>query len=568
MTVIKLIFRNRLKGFESLRVLGFEGLRVLTFKRSEPSNLQAKRTFQPLLFSIAFISLTMVPHFVAAQPDSTAVAQKRMNEVFSLIDKNYVTTPDMSLMSDEAVKAMLKALDPHSIFIPAKDVQRANEGLVGNFEGVGITFQINNDTIFVADVIDGGPSEKVGLQRGDRIVRIDGQPATGDSITNTYVTSHLRGKKGTVVVVDILRDGKELTFHITRDKIPLHSIDTWFMADEEIGYIRLSRFARTSVDEFRNAMRQLRKQGLKSLVLDLRGNTGGYLDIACGLVNELLPKGRLIVYTEGRLAPRQDFKTHGSGSFREGDLVVLVDENSASASEIVSGAVQDWDRGTLIGRRTFGKGLVQRMFNLNDGAQVRLTTARYFTPSGRCIQKPYDKGTDDYNGDLSRRFASGELVNLDSVHFPDSLKFTTAGGRTVYGGGGIMPDIFVPMDTMRLSDYYIAVRSKGLVNGFPLSWANNHRDDPRLATYDAFLQHYDEFEVDAEFEHFAAQKEVVRDAALEAAHPEQTKRSNEYLHLILKAQIARHLFGTEYYYRVMCVVDDAYLRALQLLKKS
>ena len=233
----------------------------------------------------------LLPQRLMAQADSTAQAQKRMNEVFSLIDKNYVTTPDMSLMSDEAVKAMLKALDPHSVYIPAKDVQRANEGLVGNFEGVGITFQINNDTIFVADVIDGGPSEKVGVQRGDRIVRIDGRPSTGDSITNSYVTSHLRGKKGTVVVVDILRDGKELSFHITRDKIPLHSIDTWFMADEQVGYIRLSRFARTSVDEFRNAMRQLQRQGMSRLILDLRGNTGGYLDIACGMVNELLPKG-------------------------------------------------------------------------------------------------------------------------------------------------------------------------------------------------------------------------------------------------------------------------------------
>lgn len=518
------------------------------------------------IHSFVFVALTLMSRPVAAQMDTTEIAQKRMNEVFSLIDKNYVTTPDMSRMSDEAVRAMLKALDPHSVFIAAKDVQRANEGLVGNFEGVGITFQINNDTIFVGDVIDGGPSEKVGLQRGDRIIRIDGQPATGDSITNSYVTSHLRGKKGTVVVVDILREGQELSFHITRDKIPLYSVDTWFMADDKTGYIRLARFARTSVDEFRKAQKQLQKQGMQNLILDLRGNSGGYLDIACGLVNELLPKGRLIVYTEGRLAARQDFHTRGSGSFREGTLVVLIDENSASASEIVSGAVQDWDRGTLIGRRTFGKGLVQRMFTLSDGSQVRLTTARYYTPSGRCIQKPYDKGSEDYNGDIARRYSSGELVNLDSIHLPDSLKFSTAGGRTVYGGGGIMPDIFVPMDTMRLSDYYIALRSKGLVNGFPLTWADSHRDDPRLKDFDSFLQHYDEFDVDAAFAKYAAEKNIVRDTALEAKQPERTRHSDDYLHLVLKAQVARNLFGTEYYYRIMCAIDEGYQRAVRELR--
>lgn len=512
-------------------------------------------------FSLFLSSLSL-----QAQTD-TAMANRRMNEVFSLIDKNYVTEPDLNLVSEEAVKAMLKALDPHSIFIPAKDVERANEGLVGNFEGVGITFQITNDTIFVADVIDGGPSEKVGILRGDRIIRIDGKPATGDSITNSFVTKHLRGKKGTVAVVDILRDGREINFHITRDKIPLHSVDTWFMADSVTGYIRLARFARTSVDEFRTAVRKLERQGMKQLIFDLRGNTGGYLDIACGLVNELLPKHRLIVYTEGRFSKRRDIVTRGSGLFREGDLVVLIDENSASASEIVSGAVQDWDRGTLVGRRTFGKGLVQRMYTLSDGSQVRLTTARYYTPSGRCIQKPYDKGSDDYNRDLSRRFASGELVNLDSVHLPDSLRFTTASGRTVYGGGGIMPDIFVPMDTMRLSDYYIAVRSKGLVNSFPLTWANSHRDDVRLSDYGQFMQHYDEFPIDSLFAEFAREKGIVRDTSVEAAHPEQTRRSDDYLHLILKAQVARNLFGVEYYYRIMCVIDDAYLRALQVLKK-
>jgi carboxyl-terminal processing protease len=520
-------------------------------------------------------------HFSFSQapiiPDTVTAGQMRVDEVMKLIDGNYTEAPDMDKLSAEAINAMFKALDPHSVYIPAKDVERANEGLQGNFEGVGISFQIIEDTIVVQSVIDGGPSEKVGIMVGDKLIRIDGIPATGDSINNQFVFNHLRGKKGTLVTIDVMRQGSIYTFEITRDKVPIYSIDTWFMADDTIGYIRLIRFARTSVDEFRKALSSLQKQGMKALILDLRGNTGGFLDIAYNLANEFLDRNQLIVYTEGRKSPRQNYRSNGRGHFRaerrdgaivSNRLVVLIDEGSASASEIVSGAVQDWDRGTLVGRRSFGKGLVQRMMPLSDGGQIRLTTARYFTPSGRCIQRPYDEGSDAYRDDVSQRYKHGELVNADSIHFVDSLKYKTFGGRTVYGGGGIMPDIFVPMDTMRLSDYFISLRGKGLLNSVPLQWADSHRKDPRVKTFDLFMQNYESFGLDKILSDAAIEKGVVRDAEKEAQEPGRTRHSDDYLHLMLKAQVAKDLFGIEYYYKVMKEVDEPYLRALEELRKK
>ena len=533
------------------------------------------------IFSLVSVLFALSP--LSAQnvrlTDTVSAGQERVDYIMRLIDANYTDTPDMEALSTEAINAMLKYLDPHSVYIPAKDVERANEGLQGNFEGVGISFQIVSDTIVVGSVIDGGPSEKVGLQVGDKIVRIDHRPATGDSINNQFVFNHLRGKKGTVVNLDILRQGVVYNFEITRDKVPIYSIDTYFMADSTVGYIRLIRFARTSVDEFHKALKSLQKQGMQALILDLRGNTGGFLDIACALANEFLDRGQLIVYQEGRSTPRQNFNANGRGRFRverdrtgallhdghDHPLVVLIDEGSASASEIVSGAIQDWDRGTIIGRRSFGKGLVQRMFPLPDGGQVRLTTARYYTPSGRCIQRPYDKGSDAYRDDISERYKHGELVNADSIHFPDSLRYRTAHGRTVFGGGGIMPDIFVPLDTMRLSDYYISLRGKGLLNTFPLQWADSHRRDPKVKTFELFLQNYDSFGLDAQLAADAIEKGVVRDTEKEAAEPERTARSDRYLALMLKAQIAKDLFGIEYYYKVMKDIDEPFLRALEFL---
>ena len=498
-------------------------------------------------------------------------AVARVDEVLGLIDKNYVESANLDKVSEKAVVAMLRELDPHSVYIPAKDVERATEGLQGNFEGVGISFQLIKDTINVMEVIQGGPSEKVGIMMGDKIIAIDGENATGDTINNNFVFKRLRGKKGTIVNLDVIRPGYNdpIRFTITRDKVPIYSVDSYFMVDDTIGYIRLTRFARTSVSEFEKAAHALRKQGMRCLVFDLRGNGGGYLDIAFRLANEFLPPHRLIVYTEGLRNPRYNYVSQRGGTFIEGRVVVLIDENSASASEIVSGALQDWDRATIIGRRSFGKGLVQRMFTLKDGGQVRLTTARYYTPSGRCIQKPYAEGSDAYAHDLEQRYKKGEFISADSIHMPDSLKYKTVSGRIVYGGGGIMPDIFVPMDTVRLTDYYLSLRSKGLINNFAIDWANAHRKDDFASDYKLFLQRYDSFDIDSTCARHARKSGVTHEP-LPADAPEWAKvreqRATEYLHLMLKAMLAKDLFGNEYYYRVMCDSDDAFQIAIKQLR--
>lgn len=500
--------------------------------------------------------------------DTAIAGVNRVLETFDLLNKYYVVDPNTDGLSETAIRAMLTSLDPHSVYIPAKDVQRTNEALQGNFEGVGISFTIFNDTICVSEVIAGGPAEKVGILSGDKFLHIDGILATGDSAKQPFVFRHLRGKKGTEVVVDMLRERDTLTFHITRDRIPINSVEVAFMEDDSIGYISLLRFARTSVSEFRKALNDLKRQGLKSLILDLRGNTGGFLDIACGMANEFISPNRLLVYQEGRAQKRQDFKSVYSGSFRKGDLVVLIDENTASASEIVSGAVQDWDRGTLIGRRTFGKGLVQRMFELKDGSQVRITTARYYTPSGRCIQKPYAKGTADYNNELSNRYKHGELFSVDSIHFPDSLKYKTYGGRTVYGGGGIMPDLFIPLDTTPASKYYQACRRKGVLNQFPQYYADRHRNDTMAADFETFLRNYDQLHIDSLFDAFAAEKGVYRDSIKETATDSIVRFNDHFLSLQVKALVADRLFGRGHYYRIMKEEDKFYQAALVELRKK
>lgn len=497
----------------------------------------------------------------------TVAGMSRLQETMDLLNGHYVVEPDMERLSETAVRAMLSSLDPHSVYIPAKDVQRSNEALQGNFEGVGISFSIFNDTICVSEVIGGGPAEKVGMQSGDKFLRIDGVNATGDSARQPFVFRRLRGKKGTEVVTEMLRGGDTLTFHITRDRIPIHSVEVAFMEDDSIGYIGLMRFARTSVAEFRRALADLRRQGMQSLILDLRGNVGGYLDIACGMANEFIDQGRLLVYQEGRAQERQEFRSNRHGMFRKGDLVVLVDEHSASASEIVAGSVQDWDRGMVIGRRTYGKGLVQRMFELSDGAQVRLTTARYYTPSGRCIQKPYENGTADYNNELSRRYRHGEFFSMDSIHFPDSLKYTTHGGRTVYGGGGIMPDLFVPLDTTPASKYYQACRRKGVLNQFPQHYADRHRSDSVLADFDSFMRHYEELGIDSLFDAFAAENGVLRDSIAETASDSVVVFNDRFLSLQVKALVADRLYGRGHYYQIMKEEDKFYQAALGVLRQ-
>ena len=447
-----------------------------------------------------------------AQNSTFNVNNTKMNQVLRSINEMYVDTVNFDHLVEIGVMEMLKELDPHSVYIPVKEVQAANEPLQGAFDGIGVTFQIIKDTINVMEVLVGGPSEKVGLQAGDKIIKVDTSNATGKGISNRWVQEHLRGPKGTKVTILVKRGKKSepLEFTITRDKIPMNSINVYFMVDDKTGYVRLERFAQTSPDEFITAMTKLKARGLENLILDLRGNGGGYLEVAFRISDQFLNPGQLIVYTNNRNNERQEFVSTGNGCFSKGKLIVLVDENSASASEIVSGAVQDWDRGLVIGRRSFGKGLVQSQMNLLDNSLLRLTTAKYYTPSGRYIQKPYDEGKEAYNRDLDERYEHGELLNADSIVFADSLKYFTKGGRVVYGGGGIMPDIFIPMDTSKVSPFYNKLFRRGIYNSFISKYLETHRKQlkEQYPTYTDFQKKYQIDTLYANFIEYAKEEGV------------------------------------------------------------
>ncbi|MDD2488171.1 MAG: S41 family peptidase [Bacteroidales bacterium] len=573
---------------------------------------------------IIFSLFLLISSFLTAQNvDRTELlsTDNKMSFTLNMIRYYYAQKPDMPTIVEKGIVNMLKELDPHSIYISKEDVQKMNEPLVGNFDGVGISFQIMKDTIHVVDVIRGGPSEKVGVVAGDKILKVDDKFATGDTIKNDWVFKHLRGVKGTKVILTVERNGRKepIVFEIIRDKIPITSVDTWFMLDKTLGYIRLDRFAQNSTQEVLDAVRDLKKQGMKELIFDLRGNGGGYLDVAFKLSDEFLSDDKLIVYTEGVSSPRYDFKAETKGEFEKGKLVILIDESSASASEIVSGAVQDWDRGVIVGRRSFGKGLVQRPFNLPDGSQIRLTTSRYFTPSGRCIQKPWDDGLDSYYNDYMKRYQHKELITPDSIKFPDSLKYTTFNKRIVYGGGGIMPDVFVPIDTSRASDYLINLRSKGIFNNFSMQWVDRNRESflKQNPTFEDFNKTYASLNLMEEFSAFAKKEGVeqnqikkewvnsmvldyivkqTKDTAaqnytsyqsyanelltnaellnqvIEKAKQEDEKmeemmkKSDIYIEATLKAMIARNLYGINYYYQSIKDTDEGLQKAIQIIK--
>ena len=489
-------------------------------------------------------------------------AQKLATTLY-LIENFYVDTANIDKVTEDAIIAALKELDPHSAYISKKDVEKANEPLVGSFEGIGVTFQLIRDTITVISPTAGGPSEKVGIMAGDQFIKIDGEEAVGKKVDNEYVQKHLRGKKGTKVTVSVKRgsDKELLDFEIIRDKIPLNSINAAYMLDKHVGYIKLDRFAQESTQEFKEAFAKLQAQGMESLIFDLRGNTGGYLNTAIELVDQFLEENKLIVFTEGLRSPRQEWKSTKSGLYTTGKLVVLIDEGSASASEILSGAVQDHDRGVVIGRRSFGKGLVQRPFNLPDGAQIRLTTSRYHTPSGRCIQRPYEKGVEDYAKEMTKRLEHGEYFHADSIHFPDSLKYKTDGGRTVYGGGGIMPDIFIPVDTSFNSKLYTDLVRKGALNRFTTDYGLKHREEIR-AQYADFEQFNKIFVVGKDL--IDGLKKAAEEAKVEW-NDEQFKRSEKFVLLQVKALIARNVWETQEYYRVMASEDAGIQKAMEIL---
>ncbi len=415
---------------------------------------------------------------------------RKYSALLQMIKFAYVDTVNESKLVEKAIVETLKELDPHSMYISKKDLKRANEELVGNFEGIGVQFEIFRDTINIVHPIPGGPSERLGILSGDKIIKIEAENVTGKKLTNQFVFDRLRGKKGTKVNVSIFRSGKKelIDFAIVRDKIPINSIDASYIIEPGIGYINLTRFSSTSMKEFTDAMVKLKSQGIQSLILDLRNNGGGYMNTAIELADQFVEGKKLIVYTEGRMSPRDDYYSTDKGIFEKGKLVIMINENSASASEIVSGAIQDLDRGIIVGRRSFGKGLVQRPFQLPDSSEVRLTTARYYTPSGRCIQKSYSEGVDKYYEDYSTRFKHGEMENSDSIKFPDSLKFRTSKGRIVYGGGGIMPDVFFPLDTTPFTDYFLNLRRKNVINMFVGDYVDKSRKDlqKRFPDFDLF----------------------------------------------------------------------------------
>jgi len=487
----------------------------------------------------------------------------KLMEVFDKISRYYVDSIDDTDFVEQTITNMLHELDPHSNYISKDDLKEISEQLNGEFDGIGVSFNILEDTIFIISTIQGGPSERVGIMAGDRIINVDGENVAGIGISTSGVQKRLKGPKGTSVDVTILRKrtAEEIDFTIIRDKIPVVSLDASYMVDQETGYIKLSRFSQTTEKEFVKALEELQEAGMQSLILDLSGNGGGYLRIAVQLADHFLGDGRKIVYTEGDKIPRREYTATEKGLFEAGKLVVMIDERSASASEIVSGAVQEWDRGVLVGRRSFGKGLVQQPFRLNDGSEMRLTIARYYTPTGRLIQKPYDAGFEDYNLDLINRFNSGELNNSDSILFPDSQKYKTlVKQRTVYGGGGIMPDYFVPIDTSSNTQYYRNLINQGVFNQFVLNYIDKNR--PSLEKKFADFQEYNKkfnsgSEMDALIS-FAEQEGV-------SYSKEDWVRSEEVIKTLFKAYVARDLWETSNFYEVFNETDPIFIKAKSIL---
>jgi carboxyl-terminal processing protease len=480
------------------------------------------------------------------------------------LDRFYVDSVNTGKIVETAIIKQLEVLDPHSTYITKEEFDKMNEPLQGNFEGIGVSFNILKDTLFVISPIVGGPSEKVGVRSGDRILKVDGKNIAGVGLTNETVYSLLRGDKGTKVTVSILRRGEPelLDFTIIRDKIPINSLDASYMLDNATGYIKLSRFAMTTMDEFITAAESLKKSGAENLILDLTGNSGGYLDVAASLADQFLDDNKLIVYTQGIHAPREDKLAGVKGMFEKGKLIILIDEGSASASEIVAGAIQDWDRGIIIGRRSFGKGLVQRQLVLPDESVIRLTIARYYTPSGRLIQKPYENGADEYEHEIYNRYEHGEFQNADSIKLPDSLKFTTLiKHRTVYGGGGIMPDIFVPMDTSSYSDYLRDLIRKGILNQFILQYVDKNRDSLKNR-YADIKQFNKEFDVDVQLMDDLNNYAIAEGIKIDE---KDIQVSSERIKLMIRAYIARDLWGANEFYQVINQIDCNILKSVDVI---
>jgi carboxyl-terminal processing protease len=489
----------------------------------------------------------------------------KFGKVLEWIDKYYVDSVNQEFLVEHAIESMLKDLDPHSSYLNKKEVAQLNEPLQGNFEGIGVSFSILHDTVYVISTIVGGPSERAGILAGDRILSVDGKNIAGIGVGNEQVFALLKGKKGSQVMLTVKRKSQGVQkISITRDKIPIHSVEASYKVDSDIGYIKINRFSMNTMDEFQAALGKLKDLHLKNLILDITGNGGGYLEVAINLADQFLDKGRLVVYTQGVNSPRKDYFATREGNFEKGHLVILIDEGSASASEILSGAIQDWDRGIIVGRRSFGKGLVQKPMYLPDQSMIRLTVAKYYTPTGRLIQKPYrNDSKDDYDHDLANRFINGEMWHSDSIHFPDSLKyFTLRNTRIVYGGGGIMPDYFVSIDTGYYSPYYRKVISKGLINRYVLEYLDANRSKLEAA-FPEFESYRDGFSAETElvegFIGFAAENGVPENR-------QELAVSGNRLALMLKAYLARDLWSANAFYEITNAEEPEFETAVTILK--
>ncbi len=519
----------------------------------------------PFLLAIAII-LGMFINSMFYRNTSRKVQQgigtgSKFDVILHLINRNYVDTVDTKKIMEDAIPVILKDLDPHTVYIPAKDLKKVNEELKGNFGGIGVQFIDFNDTVAVVRVIPHGPSEIAGLRAGDRIVAVNDTVIAGVKMKQKEIMQRLKGEVGTPVNIKIYRPSTKDTIvkELLRGAIPVPSVDVAYMLNKNTGYIKVNRFAATTFSEFSTGLQKLQAQNFKNLIVDLRGNTGGYLGEAINMINEFLPEGKMIVYTKGKSQPKVEHKSTGSGRFQDLPIVVLVDEISASASEIFAGAIQDNDRGKIVGRRSFGKGLVQEQLRLSDGSALRLTVARYYTPTGRCIQKPYSKGKEAYYNDINQRFLHGEFQKADSIHFNDSLKYITPKGNVVYGGGGIMPDVFIPVDTTGYSDYFRKLAGKGYIHKYAFIYVDKHRKElSKLKDYKQILNFIKQHPALPQLIAYGKKHGVKYNA-------EQMKISRKVINTQLNGYIARDVIDDEGYYPIIREIDNTLQKAEKLL---
>lgn len=532
------------------------------------TNQRRKQLLAPLLFAAAIVLGIWIGNMMARQNTQSVISltqkESKLDWMIDLIDKEYVDTIDKEKFVEKVIPDILEQLDPHTVYIPAKDLQQANEHLDGSFGGIGVQFNIHKDTVIVVAVIAGGPSERVGLHPGDRIVEVNDSVISGPELNNNTVMKLLRGKKGTKVSVGVKRNGDKdlLDFEITRGTIPLYSVDVSYMLNPETGYIKVSSFGQHTYEEFLVGTTKLKRQGAKNIVVDLRYNGGGYLEKVAAMVNEFMPRGRMIVYTEGKAFPRSELKADGSGSFKDLNVVVLIDEFSASASEIFAGSMQDNDRGVVIGRRSFGKGLVQSQRSFRDGSELRLTIARYYTASGRCIQKPYEKGSEDYQHEIWDRYLHKEMDVEDSIQIENTEMYETLNGRPVYGGGGIMPDVFVPRDTTGYTPFFGKLTRKGLIYRFALEFSDLHRSQlEQFTKIDEILKFVGENTTYRKFIAFAKKEGITPENKDEEI-------SKEAITMQINAYVVRNILDNEGFYPVMNQDDPTIKRALEVLKNN